>query len=539
VTDVVMTAVPTATPDAATAIPAVAVRGLSRAFGGIRALVDMDLDVTAGTVHAVVGENGAGKSTLMKILAGAVIPDAGSIEVAGEAVRFASPQDARRHGIGIVYQELSLFPDRSILANLFPDQQPTRRGLVDAGAMRALAAPVLASIGLAADPDMLVGELGLAERQLVEISRVLVERPRLLILDEPNSALNERETQRLFGVLRDLAASGITMLYVSHRLEEVSAIADRITVMRNGRLVWTRDRADCTIPMVVEAMVGTSERELYPPRRRRGEIAGGAGRTEDAAVLRIDGLSVGDELRDVSFEAHAGEIIGLAGLEGSGVATLLGVLFGTRHATSGTVRLPDAGHGPTSPTEAARRGVALVPADRRHQGLMLDRSVERNVSLVAIGTLPRREWLRPAELSAAARRQIERLRIKVQSPGTVVGSLSGGNQQKVVVGRWLEVSPRVMLLDDPTRGVDVGAKREIYLLIRALADDGRIVLFRSTELPELVGLADRILVFYRGRQTTEMAGVDATDHDVLHAINTGRAPADEPATSDQAQEVSP
>ncbi len=546
-----MTAVPTATPDAAIAIPAVAVRGLSRAFGGIRALVDMDLDVTAGTVHAVVGENGAGKSTLMKILAGAVMPDAGTIEVAGEAVRFASPQDARRHGIGIVYQELSLFPDRSILANLFPDQQPTRRGLVDTGAMRALAAPVLASIGLAADPDTLVGELGLAERQLVEISRVLVERPRLLILDEPNSALNEGETARLFSVLRDLVASGITMLYVSHRLEEVSAIADRITVMRNGRLVWTRDRADCTIPMVVEAMVGTSERELYPPRRRRGEVAASATPTgepagaigqvanDDAAVLHIDGLGVGEELMDVSFEAHAGEIIGLAGLEGSGVATLLGVLFGTRHATSGTIRLPDAGHGPASPTEAARRGVALVPADRRHQGLMLDRSVERNVSLVAIGTLPRREWLQPAELSAAARRQIERLRIKVQSPGTVVGSLSGGNQQKVVVGRWLEVSPRVMLLDDPTRGVDVGAKREIYLLIRALADDGRIVLFRSTELPELVGLADRILVFYRGRQTTEIAGIDATDHDVLHAINTGRAPTDEPAASDPAQEVSP
>jgi ribose transport system ATP-binding protein len=352
-----------------------------------------------------------------------------------------------------------------------------------------------------------------------------VERPSLLILDEPNSALNEHETQRLFKVLRELAASGITMLYVSHRLEEVFAIADRITVMRNGRLVWTRDRRDCTIPAVVEAMVGTSQRELYPARPAGREAAPPSSMADTAdAVLRVDALTVGEELSDVSFEARGGEIIGLAGLEGSGVATLLGVLFGTRHATGGTLELPDTGPGPRSPTDAARRGVALVPADRRNQGLMLDRSVERNVSLVAVGALPRREWLRPTELSGAARRQIERLRIKVQSPGTVVGSLSGGNQQKVVVGRWLEVSPRVMLLDDPTRGVDVGAKREIYLLIRALADDGRVVLFRSTELPELVGLADRILVFYRGHQTTEIAGIDATDHDVLHAINTGRAP---------------
>jgi ribose transport system ATP-binding protein len=236
----------------------------------------------------------------------------------------------------------------------------------------------------------------------------------------------------------------------------------------------------------------------------------------------------------VSFDAHGGEIIGLAGLEGSGVATLLGVLFGTRHVTGGEVRLPDGGGVPRDPTAAARRGVALVPADRRHQGLMLDRSVARNISLVSVGALPRSPWLRGSDLTAAARRQIERLRIKVSSPGALVGSLSGGNQQKVVVGRWLEVSPRVMLLDDPTRGVDVGAKREIYLLIRALADDGRVVLFRSTELPELVGLADRILVFYRARLTSEIAGVDATDHVVLHAINTGLPPERPDAAGDPA-----
>jgi ABC-type sugar transport system ATPase subunit len=516
---------PDAPPDAipATAIPAVAVAGLTKSYGGIKALIDMDLEVQPGTVHAIVGENGAGKSTLMKILAGAVIPDAGEMRVAGAPVRPSSPQDARRSGVGIVYQELSLFPDRSILANLFPDQQPTRRGLVDTRAMRAAAVPVLRSIGLTADPATLVGDLGLAERQLVEISRVLVERPQVLILDEPNSALNEAETQRLFAVLRELVASGITILYVSHRLEEVFSITDRITVMRNGRLVWTRDRRDLTIPMVVEAMVGASQRELYPPRGTsapRIDVSAAG-----PAAIEIEGLTVGEELVDVSFSARGGEIIGLAGLEGAGVATLLGVLFGTRKATAGHVRLPDGAGAPSSPTDAARRGVALVPADRRHQGLMLDRSVARNVTLASIGALPRgSRWLRPSEMTDAARRQIERLRIKVGDPSMPVGSLSGGNQQKVVIGRWLEVAPRVMLLDDPTRGVDVGAKREIYLLIRALADDGRVVLFRSTELPELVGLADRILVFYRSRLTTEIAGTTATDHGVLHAINTGLAP---------------
>jgi ribose transport system ATP-binding protein len=492
----------------------VAVTGLTKHYGGIAALVDMDLKVRTGLVHAVVGENGAGKSTLMKILAGAVRPDAGQVSLDGRPVEFASPQEARRQGFGIVYQELSLFPDRSILANLYPDQQPTRYGLVDVRSMREMARPVLGRIGLEADPDTLVGNLKLDERQLVEISRVLIERPRVLILDEPNSALNERETQRLFAVLRDLVADGIAILYVSHRLEEVFAISDRITVMRNGRHVWTRDRAAVTIPQVVEAMVGGRQAELFPPRAK-SEAAG--------RPLVVEHLSVGDDLRDVSFTAHPGEIIGLAGLEGSGVATLLGVLFGTRRASAGAVQYPDGGGLPASPTAAARRRVSLVPADRRSQGLMLDRSIGMNVGLVSVGTLPARSpWLRGGELVDGARRQIEQLRIRASGPDAPVSSLSGGNQQKVVIGKWLEVAPTLMLLDDPTRGVDVGAKREIYLLIRALADDGRIVLFRSTELPELVGLADRIVVLYRARLACELRAADTTDEEVLHAINTGQ-----------------
>jgi ribose transport system ATP-binding protein len=514
---------PSTVPVTAIAHPAVVVSGLSKSYGGIKALIEMDLAVEPGTIHAVIGENGAGKSTLMKILAGAVKADVGSVEIGGQRVTLTSPQDARRAGIGIVYQELSLFPERSILANLFPDIQPTRRGLVDTVAMREAATPVLRRIGLNADPDTLVGALDLDERQLVEISRVVLERPRVLILDEPNSALNEHETERLFAILRDLRANGMTMLYVSHRLEEVFQISDRVTVMRNGRLVWTRDRVGLTIPDVVAAMVGGAQGDLFPSRRPADQAVAPQA-DGSAGTLIATGLTVGDELTDVSFTAHPGEIIGLAGLEGSGVATLLGVLFGTRHPTAGTVTYPDGGGLPGSPTKAARRGVALVPADRRHQGLMLDRSIVRNVSLVSVGALPSRTpWLRPAEMLDAAKHQIERLRIKVGHPENPAGSLSGGNQQKVVIGKWLEVAPRVMLLDDPTRGVDVGAKREIYLLIRALADEGRIVLFRSTELPELVGLADRILVLYRGRLALELDGATTSDHEVLHAINTGQA----------------
>jgi ribose transport system ATP-binding protein len=512
--------------------PAVEVIDLRKAYGGIQALTGVDLAIASGTVHAVVGENGAGKSTLMKILAGAVQPDAGEVRVDGVAVRFASPADARKVGLGIVYQELSLFPERSILANLFPDDQPTRLGLVDRTEMRRRAAPVLARIGLDVDPDTLVGELGVGERQLVELSRLLIERPSVLILDEPNSALNERETRRLFAILRELSAGAMTIIYVSHRLEEVFDIADRITVLRNGALVTTADRAATTIPRVVEAMVGTSPAALFPerpsPRPGAAGVGGAASTAGDpgAASIVVEGLTVDDELREVSFAVQPGQIVGLAGLEGSGVATLLGVLFGTRRPDAGTIRFADGRGVPASPTAAARRRISLVPADRRNQGLMLERSVAMNIAQVAVGTLTsRRPWLDRRAMGRAARRQIDALRIVTDGPNAIVGRLSGGNQQKVVLGKWLEVAPAIFLLDDPTRGVDVGAKREIYRLIRELADTGRTVLFRSTELTEIVGLADRILVLYRGRLEVEIAGGDIDDHGLLQAINTGRRPA--------------
>jgi ribose transport system ATP-binding protein len=497
--------------------PLVAVRGLAKRYGGVVALDNMNLDVQRGTIHAVVGENGAGKSTLMKVLAGAVRPDSGSIALDGQYVVIDSPNAARRRGIGIVYQELSLFPQRSVLANLFVNREPTRGGFVSVGAMEARSRDLLDQLGLHVDVHAPLSRLSIGEQQLVELCRVLLEEPRLLILDEPNSALNKRETERLFAVLHRLRTRGHTMLYVSHRLEEVFAISDRVTITRNGRDVLTKDRAALSIPEVVHGMIGVQHDVLFPPPLPRRA----AGVVERIVVEQLNN----DTLQDISFTASSGEVVGLAGLEGSGVSNLLAVLFGTEKAQSGRVTFPDARGLPRNPADAARRGVCLVPADRRRNGLMLDKSILFNISQVVVGTARGGSpWYGQATALARANRQIDSLRIKARSAYSLANELSGGNQQKVVVGKWLEIAPRVFLLDDPTRGVDVGAKREIYGLIRQMSADGGIVLFSSTELPELIGLCDRILVLYQGRLAGELRGRDIDSRTLLHLINTAEMP---------------
>jgi ribose transport system ATP-binding protein len=500
-------------------VPLVSVRHLAKRYGGVVAIADMSLEVSAGTIHAVVGENGAGKSTLMKILAGAVRQDGGKILFAGEEIEHSSPQAARRRGIGIVYQELSLFPERSVLANLFVNREPLRRGFVSTRLMEEQSREMLERLGLSVDVHALVGSLTIGEQQLVELCRVLLEAPRLLILDEPNSALSQRETERLFAILKSLSARGTTILYVSHRLEEVFAISNRVTVTRNGRDVFTADIADLTIPRVIEGMIGVHQEELFPPPLPARANA-------PSRELSVASLGSG-QLRDITLTARAGEVVGLAGLEGSGVASLLAILFGTDKARTGTVRYPDGGALPRSPTEAARRGICLVPADRRRNGLMLDKSLLFNISQVVFGAQKGPlAWYSQRLARERANRQIAKLRIKANSAASLANELSGGNQQKIVIGKWLEIGPQVFLLDDPTRGVDVGAKREIYALIREMAAAGGIVLLSSTELPELIGLSDRVLVLYRGRIAGELKGEGLTSKSLLHLINTGQpAPA--------------
>ena len=480
-------------------------------------MADMNLVVQSGQIHAVVGENGAGKSTLMKVLAGAVRPDSGEIVLEGKPISIDNPNVARSHGIGIVYQELSLFPERSVLANLFVNREPTSHGLISLTAMEEQSRPLLDQLGLHVDLRAPVARLSIGEQQLVELCRVLIEKPRLLILDEPNSALNRAETERLFSVLEALRTQGITILYVSHRLEEVFAISDSITITRNGRDTRTARTADLTIPEVIEGMIGQQREALFPPPL---PIKDGI----DERRLTVSGLS-GGRLRDVNFSARSGEIVGVAGLEGSGVSDLLALLFGTRHALKGSVKYPDGLDLPRSPTKAARRGICLVPADRRKNGLMLEKSIMFNISNVVVGA--RNDGpltFLPGKALERAQRQIEALRIKAASALVLANALSGGNQQKVVIAKWLEIEPSVFLLDDPTRGVDVGAKREIYGLIRRMSADGGIVVFSSTELPELIGLCDRILVIYQGRLVGDVAGAALDSRTVLHLVNTGEWP---------------
>jgi ribose transport system ATP-binding protein len=497
--------------------PVVSVRHLAKRYGGVIAVADMSLDVERGTIHAVVGENGAGKSTLMKALAGVVRPDSGAILLDGKEVTLDTPTAARTFGIGIVYQELSLFPQRSVLANLFVNREPVRRGFVSTRLMEEKSRDLLDQLGLHVDVHAPVGRLRIDEQQLVELSRVLLEEPRLLILDEPNSALNKSETERLFAVLQKLRGRGITMLYVSHRLEEVFAISDRVTVTRNGRDVLTRERSRLTIPEVIEGMIGVQQDAMFPPRLPPRAAAG-------SRQIVVSGMT-GGPLRDISFTARPGEVVGLAGLEGSGVSTLLGVLFGTEKVRSGDVAYPDGQGLPRSPADAARRGVCMVPADRRRNGLMLDKSIVFNISQVVFGAQKGAlAWYSQRLARQRAEKQIAALRIKTRSATALANELSGGNQQKIVIAKWLEIAPKVFLLDDPTRGVDVGAKREIYGLIREMSANGGIVLFSSTELPELIGLCDRVLVLYQGRLVGELTGDAIENRTLLHLINTGEMP---------------
>jgi len=499
--------------------PLIEVRHLAKHYGGVVAMADMNLSVAAGTIHAVVGENGAGKSTLMKVLAGAVKPDSGEILLDGQPITITTPNVARQHGIGIVYQELSLFPERSVLANLFVNAEPTRGGFISLTAMEDQCRDVLDQLGLHVDLRGPLSRLSIGEQQLIELSRVLIEKPRLLILDEPNSALNRAETERLFMVLEGLRAQGITILYVSHRLEEVFTISDAITITRNGSDTRTARTAELTIPEVIEGMIGQRREAMFPPAlpRKEGVVD---------RQLVVNGAA-GGALREASFSARSGEIVGLAGLEGSGVSDLLEILFGLRQAKTGSATYPDGIGLPHSPTQAARRGICMVPADRRKNGLMLDKSILFNISNVVVGA--RNDGpltYLPAKAMERAQRQIEALRIKAASALAPANSLSGGNQQKVVIGKWLEIGPEVFLLDDPTRGVDVGAKREIYGLIRRMGAAGGIVLFSSTELPELIGLCDRILVIYQGRLVADLSGAALDSRIVLHVVNTGKLPQD-------------
>jgi ABC-type sugar transport system ATPase subunit len=504
----------TATETPTTTAPAIcALTGVEKRFGGVVALAGVDLEVRPGKVHAIVGENGAGKSTLMKIIAGAETPDAGTLSMNGVEVQFDSVKSANDHGVAIVFQELSLYGELDVLANLFMQREPTRLGLVQRAEMRRRARPILEELGLDVDLEVPISQLSLSEQQLVEIAKALLAEANVLILDEPNSALNAAETERLFGIVRGLRDRGVAVLFISHRLEEVFEIADVITVMRNGRIVTTMPVAGTTIPDVIGLMIGRQYTEAAPSDSHADY---------ESPSLRLQGLSVRGQVDDVTLTVAPGEVLGLAGLEGSGVTAVLEAVFGMSRPSAGTITLPNGQPAPHSIRDSVRAGIAMVPADRRHDGLMLSADLLTNIAQVTAGTLGRFGFfLRRGPIEERAQARMGDLDIVAGSVRSPVNELSGGNQQKVVIAKWLEADPRVVLLNDPTRGVDVGAKEEIYEIVRGLAGEKRIVIFVSTELPEYVQLCDRVVVFYRGRVCGELSREDISTHVLLEAINTG------------------
>ena len=493
---------------------------VTKRFGGVTALNNVSFSIAKGEIHAVVGENGAGKSTLMKILAGNYTPDSGEIFLRGEPVKIADPLDARRLGISIVYQELNLFPDLSAAGNIFVNRElRLPSGLMNEKKMAAETRRVFDMMGVTINPAVKVGKLSVGERQQVEIARTIQQESDIIIMDEPNSALTMHETERLFEIIRRLQAQGITVIYVSHRLEEVFNIADRITVMRDGSYQGTWKIKETTIPRIVEQMIGRRLEEAFPDR---------PGIPADAPlVLEVCDLVVGNT-GPISFKVHAGEILGFAGLEGAGVMDVFNVLFGLTPPSGGEVIYQDKQQTVHTPSEAIKLGWGLIPVSRREQGLMLDWSIRRNSTLVILDHLLNKVGLIDrAREARTAQDYIRQLNIATDSLDKRVINLSGGNQQKVVVAKWLATGPKMLILADPTRGVDVGAKAEIYRLCDQLAREGLALLFTSSEVEEIVNLCDRTLAFYKGKALKEFSHSEATKAKVMQVIASGAESSEE------------
>jgi rhamnose transport system ATP-binding protein len=480
--------------------------GIRKSFGAINALRGVSFEVAAGSAHALVGENGAGKSTLLKILAGLVSPDAGEIRWHGRRLDHTSPRQAMEHGIGMVYQEMLCFPNLTVAGNIFAGREICRYGRLDDAAMRTRTVALLDRLSLRIDPDTPAEYLSAAHRQLLQVARALAFECQILVLDEPTTALTDSEADHLFTVLRELQRGGTTLVYVSHRLPEVFRLCDRITVLRDGDLVGTYDRHAVAPADIVRAMVG---RDLPSRSDRPAAVAA------DKTGLSIGNLSRAPHFHDVSLSVRRGEIVGMFGLVGSGRSELLETIFGLHRADSGDVEID--GHTVTfgSARDAVRAGVALVPEERQRQGLFFNLTLRHNLVLASravSGDLLIRE---DEEIGAAAG-LLETWRIKAPGVAAMPDSLSGGNQQKVVLAKWLAANPRVLLLDEPTKGVDVGAKFEIHEMIRRQAAGGLAVLVVSSDLPEILALADRILVMKEGALQGELAAPAATEESVMH-----------------------
>ncbi len=494
--------------------------GVSKSFGAVAALRDVRLELRGGEAHALVGENGAGKSTLVKILAGAHAPDAGTITLDGEPLRLDGPADARDAGIAVIYQEPTLFPDLTVAENIFIGRQPLRSmRRVDTAAMRARAAELFARLGVHIDPDRPARGLSIADQQLVEIAKALSFDARILVMDEPTAALSGVEVERLFAVARALRDGGAAVLFISHRFDEVFSLCQRITVMRDGRWVSTDPAGDLTVDQVVRRMVGREVSSMYPARAGTAKL----GEPRRDPRLEVRGLGRAGAFDGVGFTVHGGEIVALAGLVGAGRSEVIRAVFGVDRYDTGEVLVDGQALAKGSAAAAIAAGLALVPEDRRQQGLVMELSVERNATLPRRWSLSRLGLLFGPSERREARTWTERLQVKAARLSDPVATLSGGNQQKVVLAKWLSTSPRVLIVDEPTRGIDVGTKAEVHRLLRSLADDGVAVLMVSSELPEVLGMADRVLVMHEGRLAADIPRTRADEESVMLAA-TGQGP---------------
>jgi ribose transport system ATP-binding protein len=492
--------------------------GISKRYGGVRALENVDFACARGAIHAVLGENGAGKSTLIKIVAGVVHPDSGTIALDGRVRQFASPSAATAAGIVCIFQELSLMPDLSVADNISIAAPPRRFGMIDARAQRRRAEALLAEVGCEdVNPLLRIRDLPLSRRQMVEIAKALGQKPKLLILDEATSALTSADVERVYTLLARLKAENVAILYISHRMHEVEALADRASVFRNGRHIETFDKGRRSTAEIVQLMIGRDIATQYPPKPEP---------VRSAPALKVERLGWEDKLADISLEVGAREIVGLGGLDGQGQKTLLLALFGVLRGVTGAIAVNGRPVRPGSPAQAKAPdvGIALVPEDRKTEGLMLPMSIADNLTIASLGAMSVGPFVDAGKEAEAVDSAIERLKIKIGSKDDAVSTLSGGNQQKVVIAKWLMTGPRIILLNDPTRGIDVGTKQELYRLMRELADQGAAILFYSTDYDELIGCCDRVAIMYDGRIVRELAGDELNETNIVaSSLNIGAA----------------
>lgn len=480
-------------------------RGIGKEFPGVKALEGVNLKVRAGEILALLGENGAGKSTLIKILSGAYVRDEGEIIFNGEPVSIRTPADAEQLGISTIYQEFNLTPNATIAENIFLGHLPKKGGRIDWAYVRSRSRELLESLDVRLPVDTPTGKLTVAQQQMVEIAKALNRDTKVLVMDEPSAVLGEKDIEQLFGVVRRLQATGIGIIYISHRLKEIFQLADEVTVLKDGRYVDTRKVSDVTMDDLVRLMIGRDLEDVYPTRATEpGDV-----------VLSVRHLAQTHLARDVSFDLRAGEIIGFAGITGSGRTEAARVIFGADKATAGEMTLFGKPYRPHSPKDAIHHGVALVNEDRKREGLLLKLQVYFNVTVSGLDRLSRHGVLQLRDEKSLVAKWIQNLRIKTPSADFMVVNMSGGNQQKVVLARWLSLGIKVFIMDEPTRGIDVGSKSEIYQLMSDLAEQGVAIIMISSELPEVLGMSDRVMVMREGRLVKELSREEATEERVM------------------------